>query len=70
MHVRLVSGEGGNRLKDKLDNLVERQTNPIKHVNNWVKGEMLSLEALITAINLKDSIDSRKKEAQREVVSI
>ena len=24
VHVRLVSGEGGNRLKDKLDNLVER----------------------------------------------
>jgi len=30
--------------------MVERQTNPLKHISNWVRGEVFSLEALVFAI--------------------
>ena len=48
-HVRLISGQKGGLLKEKLELMVERQTNPIKHIANWVKGEVWSLEALMSA---------------------
>jgi hypothetical protein len=48
-HIRLLSGPRGNILKDKMDQMCTHQTNPIKHIANWVKGEVWSLESLISA---------------------
>ena len=41
-------------LKEKLEFMMDRQTNPIKHIGNWVKGEFWSLVALNYA---KDKTD-------------
>jgi len=43
--------------------MTEKQTNPVRHINYWVKGEVLGLDSLIAAINYKDSIDGLKKSA-------
>jgi hypothetical protein len=45
-HVRLVSGEGGDYLKSKLEGLATDFQNPMMHINNWVKGEVFNLESL------------------------
>jgi len=45
--VRLISGPRGGVLREKMENMCEKQTNPIKHIANWVKDEVWSLEALI-----------------------
>ena len=44
--------------------MTEKQTNPVRHINYWVKGEVLGLDSLIAAINYKDSIDGLKKSAR------
>lgn len=63
-HVKLISGGEHDALKMKLDTMTEKQSNPVRHINYWVKGEVLGLDSLIAAINYKDSIDDRKKKTQ------
>ena len=60
VHVKLISGGEQDALKMKLDKMTSQQTNPVRHINYWVKGEVLALEALISAINYKDNIDKLK----------
>ena len=66
--MRLISGGGQDAaLKEKLDRMITQQTNPVRHINHWVKGEVLALESLIAAINYKDHVDSLKKKANAEI---
>lgn len=48
-------------MKNKLDLLSEELKNPFVHVRNWVKGEMLYLGALISAIGEKEACEHRKQ---------
>lgn len=57
-HIRLISGAKGGMLKEKLEVMVDKQTNPIKHIGNWVKGEVWSLEALIYAKEMTDKMET------------
>lgn len=66
-HVRLISGGEQDALKMKLDKMTSQQTNPVRHISYWVKGEVLALEALISAINYKDSVDSLKKGCNKDI---
>ena len=66
-HVKLISGGEHDALKMKLDTMTEKQTNPVRHINYWVKGEVLGLDSLIAAINYKDSIDDRKRKTQSQI---
>ena len=66
-HVKLISGGEQDALKQKLDTMTEKQTNPVRHINYWVKGEVLGLDSLIAAINYKDSIDDLKKKTQSNI---
>ena len=50
--------------------MTEKQTNPVRHINYWVKGEVLGLDSLIAAINYKDSIDGLKKSAQAQITDL
>lgn len=47
--------------------MTSQQTNPVRHISYWVKGEVLSLESLIAAINYKDNIDNLKKKCGNEI---
>jgi hypothetical protein len=57
-HVRLISGPRGGVLREKMENMCEKQTNPIKHISNWVKEEVWSLEALILAKEKTDYMET------------
>jgi len=47
--------------------MVEKQTNPIKHIANWVKGEVWSLEALIAAKEKTDYMDTLKDKTIKSI---
>ena len=66
-NIKLVSGDTKAHLKNKLDELAKDLMNPFKHIRNWVKGEMLNLEALMAAIGEKESCDVRKANAIKKL---
>ena len=66
-NIRLVSGDTKAHLKNKLDELNKDLLNPFKHIRNWVKGEMLNLEALMAAIGEKESCDVRKANSIKKL---
>lgn len=35
--------------------------NPFKHIRNWIKSEMMNLNALMEAISQKESCEARKQ---------
>lgn len=47
-------------MKHKLDDLAKELVNPFKHIRNWIKGEVMSLESLMDAIAEKEACDARK----------
>ena len=61
--IKLAAGDTQSHLKNKLDNLSQQLNNPFIHLRNWVKGEMLNLSALISAISEKEACDIRKQNA-------
>ena len=65
----MVAGDTKTNLKNKLDDLSNDLTNPFKHIRNWVKGEMMGLAALISAIGEKESCDVRKQAAIKRLAS-
>jgi hypothetical protein len=46
------------------------QKNSFLHIRNWVKGEILSLRALIDAINHKDMISQKQVQCKKEIVDL
>lgn len=67
LQVKLIAGDTKVNLKNKLDDLSNDLTNPFKYIRNWVKGEMMSLGALISAIGEKESCDVRKQAAIKKL---
>ena len=69
-HVRLITGDRNAALKDKLELMTKQHNNPFVHINHWVKGEVWCLEALVEAVAQKDACDAKKREAEKEIVSL
>lgn len=69
-HVKLVSGQGGDYLKAKLEGLAAEFQNPMIHISHWVKGEMYSLDALTQCVNEMIDIDNQKRKAQADIIEI
>jgi hypothetical protein len=46
----IMCGEHGTELKESLANSIASMKNPFKHMRNWVKTELLDLQALMQAI--------------------
>lgn len=66
-HVRLISGQKGGLLKEKLELMCDKQTNPTKHINNWVKGEVWCLEGLLLAKSQIDDMDRRREKTIKDI---
>ena len=62
-YVKLVSGDSKAHFKHKLDHLGKDLANPFIHIRNWIKGEILNLNALGSAISAKEACDARKHQA-------
>ena len=68
--MRLITGDHNSALKDKLELMTQQHGNPFVHIANWVRGEVLCLEALNEAVAQKDQCEERKRNAEKEIVSL
>ena len=50
--------------------MANQHQNPLVHINHWVKSEVWCLEALSQAISEKDNVESKKRGAQSDIVSL
>ena len=53
-------------MQQKLEYLSTNAQNPFKHVKNWVKGEILEIEAILEAITMKEAMIARKEKSQQK----
>jgi hypothetical protein len=69
-HVKLVSGQGGDYLRSKLEGMAADYKNPMIHISHWVKGEVYSLESLTQCINEMLNIENLKKKTIGDIAEI
>ena len=69
-HVNLISGDGKDNLKAKLQAISTQFKNPFIHISNWIKQEQYTLDALIASITYMQSIDARKAKTQLAIRDI
>ena len=61
-HVQLISGDQQQGLKQKLAEIGASFQNPFIHISNWVKGEVLTLDALIKCVEQIHNIEAMKRK--------
>jgi hypothetical protein len=61
--VQLLTGEGRIDLKAQLTNTASSIKNPFKHVRNWIKGELMELNALLECISRKEGVEAARSKA-------
>lgn len=62
----LVSDPRKLNMQQKLEYLSTNAQNPFKHVKNWVKGEILEIEAILDAVSMKEAMVARKEKAAKK----
>ena len=69
-HVRLVSGQSGDYLKNKLEGLANEFQNPMKFISHWVKGEVYNLESLAACSDAIGQCELDKKKALSNIEDV
>ena len=62
-----MTGDGRIDLKSQLTNTAQSIKNPFKHIRNWIKGEIMELNALIECISRKEGVEAAKSKAISKV---
>lgn len=68
--VQLISGQGSDNLKQKLEAISTQFQNPFIHISNWIKGEVFTLDALIYCVSYMQSLEAQKAKTIREIKDI
>lgn len=63
----LLYGAWGDELKQKLTKTAETIQNPFKHMRNWVKSELMELNALIETISRKEGVEAARSKALAKI---
>ena len=63
----LLYGSWGDELKQKLTKTAENIQNPFKHMRNWVKSELMEIQALIEAISRKEGVEAARTNAIKKI---
>lgn len=69
-HVKLVSGQGGDYLRQKMEDMAFHYKNPTLPIYHWVKGELFSLEAFKECTTELTRCDELKKGAKEKIVDL
>lgn len=64
---KMVSDSDNNTMKEQIDNLSRKVTNPYIRFKYWVKEEIIDLHALLEAIGHKNSLESRKSKLENKI---
>ena len=65
--VYLLTGDARIDLKSQLQHTAESIKNPFKHIRNWIKGELMELNALLECISRKEGVEATKSKAITKV---
>jgi hypothetical protein len=65
--VQLLTGDGRIDLKSQLTHTANSIKNPFKHIRNWIKGEIMELNAVLECIMRKEGVESSKSKAISKV---
>jgi hypothetical protein len=63
----LLNSKWGDELKEKLTKTASNLKNPFLHMQNWVKSEIMELNALIEAISRKEGVDAARNKALQKI---
>lgn len=66
-HYKMISDSDNNTMKEQIDNLSRKVSNPFIRFKYWVKEEIIDLNALIEAIGHKNSLESRKLKLETRI---
>ena len=50
--------------------MVEGHVDSVTHLRNWVKGEVLALQSLISATIVKSGIENNRKSKEEEIAKL
>ena len=65
--ISLLTGDHRIDLKAQLQTTSANILNPFKHIRNWIKGEIMELEALLECISRKEGVEAAKSKAISKV---
>jgi hypothetical protein len=66
-HYKMISDSDNNTMKEQIDNLSRKVSNPFIRFKYWVKEEIIDLNSLIEAIGHKNSLESRKNKLEAKI---
>lgn len=66
---KMISDSDNNNMKEMINNLSRKVSNPFVRFKYWVKEEIIDLHALLEAISHKSSIESKKLKIQNKIKS-
>jgi hypothetical protein len=66
-HYKMISDSDNNTMKEQIDNLSRKVSNPFIRFKFWVKEEIIDLNSLIEAIGHKNSLESRKSKLETKI---
>ena len=65
----MISDSENNTMKEQINNLSLKVSNPFIRFKYWVKEEIIDLHALLEAISHKHSLESKKQKLENKVKS-
>lgn len=64
---RMISDSDNNTMKEQINNLSQKISNPFIRFKYWVKEELVDLHALLEAIAHKHALESRKQKLEARI---
>ena len=62
--------ENESTLRKKLETMIDGHIDSVTHLRNWVKGEVLALQSLISAMNVKSGIINNVRTKAEEIAKL
>ena len=50
--------------------MIEGHVDPVTHLRNWVKGEVIALQSLISATTVKSGIENMKRDKTKAIADL
>lgn len=66
---KMIADSDNNTMKEQIDSLSRKVSNPFIRFKFWVKEEIIDLHALLEAIGHKHSLESRKSKLEAKIKS-
>jgi len=66
-HYKMISDSDNNTMKELIENLSQKVSNPFIRFKYWVKEEIIDLHSLLQAVGQKNSLESKKHKLEVKI---